>query len=205
MVSLVGADQLRLPSGEQIETQARAKQRPAASCSACEAASTRSTMLKRSEVTPISQTRYGSQFRLPTPNRTNFVSRTYSPRHPHLSQENSRNHDRTILRIHHRPLQNRDDPSTRALAWSRGHRVRHPRVGALVQHATIPGADRVRYAVLYVVFAFPSHMRQAFPFVHAGSPFGGPRGSSRRGNLVHVGSLEALRVTPPEAADLVAD
>ena len=26
MVSLVGADQLRLPSGEQIETQARAKQ-----------------------------------------------------------------------------------------------------------------------------------------------------------------------------------
>ena len=65
MVSLVGADQLRLPSGERIETQARAKQRPAASCSACEAASTRSTMLKRSEVTPISQTRYGSQFRPP--------------------------------------------------------------------------------------------------------------------------------------------
>ncbi len=57
-----------------------------------------------------------------------------------------------------------------------------------------------------VVLAFPSHMRQAFPFVHAGSPFGGPTGSSRRGNLASLaGSLEALRVTPPEAADLVAD
>ena len=28
------------------------------------------------------------------------------------------------------------------LAWSRGRRVRHPRVGALVQHATTLGADR---------------------------------------------------------------
>ena len=46
------------------------------------------------------------------------------------------------LAIHHRPLQDRGDPSTRALAWSRGRRVRHPRVGALVQHATTLGADR---------------------------------------------------------------
>jgi len=32
----------------------------------------------------------------------------------------------------------------RALAWPRRHRVRHARLGVLVQHATPPGADRVR-------------------------------------------------------------
>ncbi len=54
-----------------------------------------------------------------------------------------------------------------------------------------------------VVLAFPSHMRQAFSFMHAGSHFGGPTGSSRRGKLaLHAASLEALWVTPPGAAGL---
>jgi len=54
-----------------------------------------------------------------------------------------------------------------------------------------------------VVLAFPSHMRQAFSFRHAGSNFGGPTGSSRRGNLAqHAAALEAFWVTPPVAACL---
>ena len=54
-----------------------------------------------------------------------------------------------------------------------------------------------------VVLVFPSHMRHAFPFMAAGSPFGGPKRSSQRRNLaLHAVSLEALGLTPPEAAGL---
>ena len=51
-------------------------------------------------------------------------------------------YDNALAEFHHRPLQDRGDPSTWALARSRGRRVRHPRVGPLVQHATTLGADR---------------------------------------------------------------
>ena len=46
----------------------------------------------------------------------------------------------------HRPLQGRGHPSARPLAQLRGRRVRHPRVGGLVQQSPAAGAHRLHAA-----------------------------------------------------------
>jgi hypothetical protein len=47
-------------------------------------------------------------------------------------------------RVRDRIVQNGGHSAAWTLAWPRGRRVRHARLGVLVQHATTPGADRVR-------------------------------------------------------------
>jgi hypothetical protein len=50
--------------------------------------------------------------------------------------------DQVLISTHRRPLQGRGDPQARPLALDRGRRIRHPRMGEVVQPSAAAGAHR---------------------------------------------------------------